>query len=133
MLSTIVKSFGKLWKSKGQEDVVTPKDQEATFYLWYKDLQIGILALHDGTWSFKYSEVFKNQDEIKPLPDFPDVNKVYENKELYPFFIQRIPSLSQPKVMATIEKEKIDRTNVVELLKRFGQVSINNPFRLRMA
>lgn len=50
--------------------------------------------------------------------------------KLYPFFIQRIPILSQPKVKEAIEKEKIDQTNIVELLKKFGRLSINNPFRL---
>lgn len=56
--------------------------------------------------------------------------QAYTSEELYPFFIQRIPSLSQPKVKEVIEKEKIDQTNIVELLKKFGRLSINNPFKL---
>ena len=34
-----------------------------------------------------------------------------------------------PKVKEAIEKEKIDKTSEVELLKRFGQLSISNPFQ----
>ena len=37
--------------------------------------------------------------------------QAYTSEELYPFFIQRIPSLSQPKVNEAVEKEKIDRTS----------------------
>jgi HipA-like protein len=128
----LFETIDKLWKSEGQESFFTPKNFEAVFELWYKELMIGILSLKDEIWSFQYSEAFKQQDRIKPLPDFPDVNKVYQSKELYPFFIQRIPSLNQPKVKETIKKEKIDEANIVELLKRFGQLSINNPFKLTM-
>lgn len=133
MLDTIVKSFGKLWKSEGHEAVSTPKDIEGTFELWYNSLLIGILSLDQSVWTFEYAEDFKIQDEIKPLPDFPDIDKVYNSDELYPFFIQRIPSLSQPKVEETIQKEHIDRTNLVELLKRFGKISINNPYKLKFS
>ena len=130
MLATIVKSIGKLWKSDGHEDLSTPQNAEATFALVFEKLPVGTLSLKDGRWTFRYTEPFKRQDKIKPLPDFPDVNKVYTSEELYPFFIQRIPSLSQPKVKEAIEKEKIDQTNIVELLKKFGRLSINNPFKL---
>ncbi|MEM1323682.1 MAG: hypothetical protein AAGG75_25705, partial [Bacteroidota bacterium] len=94
--------------------------------------EIGFLKLTDGVWTFEYSTDFKNQNDIQPLTDFPDVDKVYKGK-LAPFFLQRIPSLSQPKVMQVIEQENIDKTNEVELLKHFGKTSINNPFQLQPA
>ena len=62
--------------------------------------------------------------------DFPDVNKTYRYEELPPFFVQRIPGLGQPKVQKIILEEKIDAHNEVELLKRFGKLSISNPFQL---
>ena len=130
MLATIVKSIGKLWKSDGHEEMSTPRNTEAEFALVFENLPVGTLSLKGGKWTFRYTEPFKQQDKIKPLPDFPDVNKVYTSEELYPFFIQRIPSLSQPKVKEVIEKEKIDEANIVELLKKFGRLSINNPFKL---
>jgi len=133
MIEKVKKVFVSMWKSEGQEDLQTPMSTSVKFTLFYKELTIGYLNLDNGVWSFEYSDDFKNQSIIQPLTDFPDIDKVYSSEELYPFFTQRIPSLSQPKVKAVIEKEKIDKTNEVELLKRFGKVSITNPFRLNSA
>jgi len=120
-----------LWKSEGHEDLVTPTNVNVSFKLMYNTLLIGTLNLKEGIWTFAYSDEFKQQNKIKPLTDFPRVDKVYQNMVLYPFFLHRIPGLNQPKVKATIEKEKIDKTNEAELLKRFGQISITNPFLLK--
>ncbi|MEZ4773209.1 MAG: hypothetical protein R3D00_08500 [Bacteroidia bacterium] len=122
-----------IWKAEGQEDILTPINQQAKFELRYESLVIGILQLKEGIWTFSYSIEFRNQNKIKPLTDFPDIEKVYQSEDLYPFFIQRIPGLNQPKVKVAIEVENIDKTNEAELLKRFGQYSIANPFRLVVA
>lgn len=119
-----------LWKTEEQGNIQTPQNIEVEFILSYKDLTIGLLKLEEGVWTYRYSEEFKNQSDIKPLTDFPDVDKVYVSKELLPFFLQRIPSKSQPKVQAMIKKENIDASNEVELLKHFGKTSITNPFLL---
>ncbi len=118
------------WKSEGHEGLMTPKNVNVIFELKYGNLLIGTLNLKNGLWTFIYSDAFKQQNGIKPLTDFPKTNKTYQNEALYPFFVQRIPGLNQPKIKATIEKEKIDKTSEVELLKRFGQLSISNPFQL---
>lgn len=129
MLSKAKAIINNFWKSEGQEEIVTPEKISVKFTLEYGALTIGFLTLDNGVWSYEYSDDFKNQDDIKPLTDFPDLNKIYAKEELYPFFMQRIPSLSQPKVKAIVEKEKIE-VNEVELLKRFGKISITNPFQL---
>jgi HipA-like protein len=133
MLQKIKKSWDNFWKTEGQETIVKPKNETAKFELKYKDLLIGILELSDDFWVFSYAEEFKNQNIIRPIVNFPNVNKVYKNKELYPFFVQRIPSLKQPKVQAEIKRQNIDATNEVALLKHFGSVVITNPFRLYYA
>jgi len=120
----------KKWKSEGYEDLKAPTDETIVFDLKYKKLSIGTLKLEKGIWSFRYSTEFKNQDLLKPLPDFPNLKKVYENKELYPFFLHRIPSTKQPKVQKVIKKHNIDATNEAALLKLFGLHSITNPFLL---
>ena len=134
MLKTAKKVFNAtinaLWKSEGQESIQTPKNINVIFVLTYKSLTVGFLKLKKGVWTYEYSDEFKNQSDIQLLTDFPDVDKVYESRELLPFFMQRIPSMSQPKVVAEIKKEKIDKTNEVELLKHFGKISITNPFQL---
>ena len=115
---------------QGLENTAVKKDEQAEFRVLYKNLAIGVLELKSGTWYFSYSEEFKKQSQVQPLPDFSDVNKVYVNKELWPFFIIRIPSLKQPKVQNIISKENIDASSQAELLRRFGEKSISNPFRL---
>ncbi len=121
----MIKNIFKLFKSEEElEDLFTPKDVEVSFALTYRNLQIGFLSLKAGEWTFQYSEGFKKQDRIKPLLDFPNVNKIYISEELYPFFTQRIPGAGQ-----SIRKaEKLDE---VGLLKKFGKQTISNPFLLQ--
>ena len=91
---------------------------------------IGVLKLYDGIWSFEYSDEFKQQNKIKPLGDFRNVEKIYKSQTLYPRFVVRLPNLNQPKIKEVVERENIDATNEVALLKRFGERTITNPFRL---
>jgi len=111
--------------------IQVPPDAHVSFALVYKDMVIGHLSLRDGRWSFAYTDEFRSSRKIKPLMMFPDVEKVYQSEELWPFFQMRIPSLKQPVVRALIEKEHIDQNNLVELLRRFGRRTITNPFELR--
>lgn len=126
----MIKLFQR-WKTEGHESLHTPEYEKVTFKLSYKKLLVGELKLKDGVWSYQYSDDFKNQNEIKPIPDFPSINKIYESKELYPFFLHRIPSIKQPKVQEKIKKNNLDETNEVDLLRLFGLRSISNPFLLK--
>lgn len=114
-----------------QDGVETPKEEKAIFLLRFNDLEIGFLILNEGTWSFLYSDDFKQQSEIKPIVEFSDVDKVYTSTALWPFFTLRIPSLSQPSVKEILQKEDIDKSNEVSLLRRFGQQTIANPYYLK--
>ena len=112
----------KLLSSMGfDQRIQVPPDAHVSFALVYKDMVIGHLSLRDGRWSFAYTDEFRSSRKIKPLMMFPDVEKVYQSEELWPFFQMRIPSLKQPVVRALIEKEHIDQNNLVELLRRFGR------------
>lgn len=123
----------QLWKAEGQESLATPEDIHQEFILFYREHHIGTLTLQKGFWTFAYSEYFKNKKPIQPLSDFSDVNRIYQSQDLHPFFLQRIPSLEQPKVKKIVEDEKIDIHNEVDLLKRFGRLTIANPFILKPA
>ncbi len=117
------------WKAEGQEGYTTPANVDAAFELTYRVLKIGTLTLHNGVWTFEYSKEFKSQSRIKPLPDFSDVNRVYQSEELYPFFALRIPGAGQLKAKGMellTEKDK----SAVEMLIRFGRETISNPFTL---
>lgn len=96
-------------------------------------LSNGHLSVEDGVWTFAYANEFKQQQTIKPLIDFPNAHKVYTSKTLWPFFSIRIPSLAQPSVQKVLQEENIAHDNTVGLLKRFGEKTIANPFRLAVA
>lgn len=119
-----------IWKPEGMEHLKTPKNSEASFALYYEGLTIGELKLKNGKWLFEYSVQFKQQQEVKPIVDFPDVDKSYESEELWPFFASRIPSLNQPAVQEVIREEKLKEDDLVDLLKFFGKLTITNPFKL---
>jgi len=104
--------------------------QSFKFLLKYQSDEVGQLCYNGVEWSFAYSDWFKNQTELQPLFEFPDVQKVYINKNLWPFFESRIPSVKQPKVQEYIESHPSDKGNLVKLLSVFGNSSVNNPYKL---
>ncbi|WP_153847608.1 HipA N-terminal domain-containing protein [Sphingobacterium paramultivorum] len=105
--------------------------RDEVFLLKYEKLLIGELRFNENEWEFKYSEDFKKvKDKFNHIAGFSNLNKVYRNQELWPFFQSRIPGLKQPAVKEILEIEHIDSTNKFELLKRFGKESINNPYEL---
>jgi HipA-like protein len=114
----------------GMARTKTQAQSHEKFELGYKELEIGTLTFKDGEWVFKYSDEFKSQTEIQPMIDFPDTNKTYRSDELWPFFLSRIPGLSQPAVKELLRKEKINEDDEAALLKRFGKTSITSPFTL---
>lgn len=126
----MIKTIKKIFNIDGLENISTPTHIYVRFKLMYEDKIIGYLTLSEGEWSFEYSTEFKLNNFISPLLDFPDTSRVYRSKNLWPFFAYRIPGLNQPKVRAILEKDKIDEHNEVELLKKFGNFSIYNPFKL---
>ena len=89
--------------------------------------------MQDGVWKFEYSEAFKLLDELRPIVEFPDVNKIYERDELWQFFASRIPSTQQVEVEEILRRENIAEDDAVGLLKRFGKKTIANPFLLEAA
>ena len=125
------KLLADLIRPDGHEELSTP-DEVAEFGLLFQGMPVGVLSLKKGVWSFKYSIEFKRQSRIKPLPEFPDMDKVYQSKNLWPFFAFRIPGMNQPIAKELVEKKGIKEGNIVKLLDLFGKKSINNPFELEL-
>lgn len=128
-----IKKFYELAKDwlKASPNIQAPADERTQFLLTYNDLLVGTLTAEKGKWQFEYSEEFKNNKELRPIVEFADVNKVYENDALWQFFASRIPSFEQAEIEAIIKRENIN--DDVNLLKRFGRRTINNPFELKAA
>jgi hypothetical protein len=91
---------------------------------------VGFLNYDGKVWSFYYSDWFKEQDDLKPLFEFPEKIKTYKSLELWPFFESRIPSVKQPRIQEYLESHPSDRNNKVKLLELFGITSVNNPYKL---
>ena len=100
------------------------------FLLKYQNDIVGHLSFETNKWVFEYSSWFKSQNELQPLFEFQNLNKVYENKNLWPFFESRIPSNKQPKVQEYFQEHPQDRGNLAKLLEVFGSTSVNNPYKL---
>lgn len=118
----------------GEEmEIHLPKDVNATFLLKIGQLTVGILHCEKGEWEFRYSEEFKElRNEYNHIAGFSNFDKTYHNDTLWPFFQTRIPGLKQPSVKEILEKEHIDKSNELELLKRFGKRTISNPYQLEL-
>ena len=93
-------------------------------------MTIGVLSAADDEWTFRYTDEFRKSGELRPIVEFPDVDKTYKSDELWPFFVMRLPSVKQPSVRNILESEAIDDSDEVELLRRFGQRAICSPFEL---
>ena len=126
--------FKRLFSKSGEENEIEihlPKNENATFELKIDRVVVGTLHCENGEWEFKYTDQFKNlRNEYNPITGFSNLDKVYHNDTLWPFFQTRIPGLKQPAVKEILAKENINETNELELLKRFGHKTISNPYEL---
>lgn len=133
MIEKISKKISN-WFSKGEDEVTLhlPKNEKIVFTLKIDNVEVGKLRCENGLWVFVYSDEFKNEYSLdyKRIAGFPALDKVYKKETLWPFFLVRIPGLKQPAIKEIIEKENIDVENEAELLKRFGQKTISNPYEL---
>jgi HipA-like protein len=133
MLRKLIHWFGKS-EDEFEMQVQLPKAEEARFVLMVDNINVGILYCKAGEWFYKYTEDFKKHaDEYNWITGFPDLDKTYQSDVLWPFFQIRIPGLKQPAIQEILEKEKIDKHNEAALLKRFGQYTIANPYKLIIA
>ena len=125
-----VSRIKKFLNPSGSENFKVVANEFAQFKLNLENLTVGFLKFENGNWFFEYSQDFKDSSRIKPLANFPDINKVYKSDTLWPFFVARIPSLSRNRVKQAVEKEGIKETDIISLLSQFGCKTITNPFEL---
>jgi len=121
--------------SPGGAEKTIQVSSTSIFRLVYEKNEIGTLEFSDNQWRFVYSEWFKNQAELKPFANFPEVSREYISDDLPPFFESRLPGVSQPQVEAFL-RGKVQVSNgetKAALLKEFGRRAITNPFELMPA
>ena len=126
----MLKNIWHSWFSGEQRSPRTPLDTSAHFMLRYRQLPVGHLTLDHGRWRFAYTDEFRQSESLRPITEFPDLDRTYESDELWPFFFMRIPSSRQGAVEEFVRKEQIDSDDEVQLLRRFGRRTSANPFEL---
>jgi HipA-like protein len=111
-------------------DVKEPAQGAVAFNLHLDSLLVGTLTREGDEWVFSYSWEFQNQRRVKPIVDFPQVDRQYRSTELWPFFALRIPSLTQAHVRSYLRESGRDDVDAADLMEQFGRHSIANPFVL---
>lgn len=117
------KLVAKLFWSENRNDFVIATDKSISFNVNLGKLLVGTLEYDNGTWYFKYSEDFRNQNKVMPLVNFPNKEKTYESTELWPFFASRIPSNAQ--LQAGDAKQ-----DIIKMLQTYGRKTIANPYQI---
>ena len=77
----------------------------------------------NGQYEFKYriNQVDEaRQKGFENLVAFPDLNKLYTNKELFPAFSSRLPDKRRRDIKEILSKYNLDQYDSFELLKRSG-------------
>lgn len=108
-----------------------PPESRLSFRVLLNDLEVGELERDGGEWVFRYSGMFRAQDVVKPIVDFPHVEREYRAAELWPFFLLRIPSPTQPEVQRRFRNSPVRGLDEGMLLREFGRWAVANPFELR--
>ncbi|MBR4114710.1 MAG: HipA N-terminal domain-containing protein [Bacteroidales bacterium] len=112
------------WSQGAQKQFEIVESESFSFGLFYNQVKVGSLNYNDGIWTFEYTEDFKSQKTILPLINFPNKEKTYSSKDLWPFFASRIPSNAQ------LQKNDDEVPNLIDMLKKFGKNVISNPYVL---
>jgi hypothetical protein len=114
---------------KGWSDKEKKQTDDYKFKIYYDSKVIADFSYNNETkvYRFEYTEEAKDLGERAIVPDFPNLEKVYESKYLAPFFISRIPPPNRPLIKEEREEKGIAE-DPLSLLEHFGRRTWNNPF-----
>jgi HipA-like protein len=95
-----------------------------------KPLLVGTLSTEGSEYVFRYSEIFKGRPELPAISAFPERQKVYRSRELWPFFQVRIPPVDRPDIQRILQEKKLDRSDLMSLLPTLGRRAATSPYDL---
>jgi HipA-like protein len=127
----MIDKIKKMLQPSGQKNMKVIAGSEESFGLFFRGEKIGVLHFSNKIWKFWYTDAFRQSDNLSPVANFPDANKVYESERLWPFFSVRIPSLKRKRIKDLVKKEGIREDDLIALLRRFGKQTLTNPFILK--
>ncbi len=81
---------------------------------------------------FRYLPAFRLA-RLAPLPGLPESNEGLWNKQLWPYFVERIPDTRRPEIEALMRERKINRYDELQMLEELGSQTITDPFEIRRA
>ena len=87
---------------------------------------IGELTCEDGVFVFRYVPSYDGP----PIPEFSRKDLPYRSDVLWTFFAVRIPPTGRPDVQEVMKG--IDADDPLEMLAALGDVSVTNPYELRL-
>ena len=92
-------------------------------------IPVGTLSQTNEGYVFRYSEEFQSLD-LPPLPGFPDTQKEYKSRMLWPFFQVRVPPSTREDVARVVRKENINPDDLLEMLRVLGGHVATSPYEL---
>jgi len=69
---------------------------------------------------------------LAPLPGLPYSEDVLVSRELWPFFLERIPDVRRPEIQAWMKQHKLSEYDDIRLLTELGAHSATDPFEIRL-
>jgi HipA-like protein len=92
---------------------------------------IGELTNDAGEYVFRYHSRYAARDDYPALVAFPDKQREYRSRTLWPFFDVRLPPLDRADVQRLIRERNLDTGDTLRLLAELGHRTITNPYELR--
>jgi HipA-like protein len=83
-----------------------------------------------GNYFFKYLTEFRRLN-LAPLPGFPDLDRIYEAQEIFPFFQERIPDTRRPEIREWIKQHGLSEDDKLSLLAALGRKAVTDSYELR--
>ena len=87
-----------------------------------------MLSQEGDEFVFAYSDDFKLRDDVPPVSAFPQKDKVYRSRTLWPFFDVRLPPIDRPDVEQAVRAKRIDTEDAIRLLAEFGRKTVATPY-----
>ena len=89
---------------------------------------VGRLFREQEELVFRYADGFK----LEPISAFPDKDKEYRSKALWPFFAVRIPPMDREDMQKQISSGSLEKDQVLEILGSVAKVSVTNPYEFKL-
>ncbi|MDE2825104.1 MAG: hypothetical protein OXI89_02465 [Gemmatimonadota bacterium] len=89
---------------------------------------VGKLFREQGEFVFRYADEY----DMEPISAFPDTDKVYRSKRLWPFFAVRIPPMDREDMQKQISSGSLEKDQVLEILGSVAKVSVTNPYEFKL-